>query len=406
MIRPFILAATMLWAGFAAFFFALTAKAADFDQITAAASGQTVHFNAWGGSPVVNDYIAWAGQRLKDDHGITLVHVKLTDTASAVSRILAEKTAGRSSDGSVDLIWVNGENFAALKSNGLLRDDAWAFDLPSWQFTDDKALPALKIDFGNPTEGLESPWGRAQLVFAYDSAYLSEPPRSATKLKDWIIANPGRFTYPQPPDFTGTSFLKQVALELTADHSVFAMPADQADTDAVLAPLWAWLDAVHPSLWQKGRNFPKNYTNLAQLMGDGEINMAIAFNPAKFSNDIQSGALPDTVRSYVHDRGTLANIHYVAIPFNATSPEAAQVVANFLLSPEAQLRKANSDIWGDPTVLSMAKLNSSDQAAFAALPRGIATLSEAELGRSLPEPHPSWVAVIEAGWAERYLAGQ
>jgi len=116
--------------------------------------------------------------------------------------------------------------------------------------------------------------------------------------------------------------------------------------------------------------------------------------------------LPDTVRSYVHERGTLANIHYVAIPFNATSPEAAQVVANFLLSPEAQLRKANSDIWGDPTVLSMAKLSAANQAAFAALPRGIATLSEAELGRSLPEPHPSWVAVIEAGWAERYLAGQ
>ena len=406
MIKSIFLAVTMLWAGLAASFYSVSAKAADFEQITAAAAGQTVHFNAWGGSPVVNDYIAWAGERLKEDHDITLVHVKLTDTASAVSRILAEKTAGRTSDGSVGLIWVNGENFAALKDNGLLRQDAWAFDLPSWQFTDAEALPALKIDFGNPTEGLESPWGRAQLVFAYDSAVLSEPPRSATKLKDWIIANPGRFTYPQPPDFTGTSFLKQIALELTKDHAVFAMPADQADADAVLAPLWAWLDAVHPSLWQNGRNFPKNYTNLAQLMGDGEINMAMAFNPAKFSNDIQSGALPDTVRSYVHERGTLANIHYVAIPFNATSPEAAQVVANFLLSPEAQLRKANSDIWGDPTVLSMAKLSAADQAAFAALPRGIATLSEAELGRSLPEPHPSWVAVIEAGWAERYLAGQ
>ena len=366
-------------------------------------ANKTVYFNAWGGSEVINDYIIWAGKRLKDDHGINLVHVKLTDTATAVSRILAEKTVGRNQDGSVDLIWVNGENFATMKANGLLRSDRWAFDLSSWQYTDARALPALVTDFGVPTDGLESPWGRAQLVFAYDTDVVTQPPASAAQLKQWIIANPGRFSYPLPPDFTGTSFLKQVALELAEDRSVFAKPADQVDTNLALAPLWKWLDDVHPSLWQEGSNFPKNYTNLAQLLGDGEINIAMAFNPAKFSNDIKTGALPDSIRTYIHDGGTLANVHYLAIPFNASAPDAAMKVADFMLSPEAQIRKANSDIWGDPTVLSMAKLSAEDQAAFAALPRGIATLSEAELSQSLPEPHPSWVAVIETEWAKRYL---
>ncbi len=365
---------------------------------------KTVYFNAWGGSPVINDYIIWASKRLEEDHGIAINHVKLTDTATAVSRILAEKTVGRNEGGSVDLIWVNGENFATMKDSGLLRDDAWAFDLPSWQYTDAKALPALVTDFGVPTDGLESPWGRAQLVFAYDTSAINQPPRSATALKAWVMQNPGRFSYPLPPDFTGTSFLKQIALELANDQNVFAQPVDTVDANMALAPLWDWLDAVHPYLWQEGRNFPKNYTNLAQLLGDGEINIAMAFNPAKFSNDIKTGALPDTIRTYIHDGGTLANVHYLAIPFNASSPDAAKKVADFMLSPEAQLRKANSDIWGDPTVLSMAKLSAKDQAAFAALPRGIATLSEAELSQSLPEPHPSWVAVIEAEWAKRYLS--
>ena len=41
------------------------------------------------------------------------------------------------------LIWVNGENFASLKRNGLLRDDAWAFDLPSWQYTTLTHYPLL-----------------------------------------------------------------------------------------------------------------------------------------------------------------------------------------------------------------------------------------------------------------------
>ena len=87
---------------------------------------------------------------------------------------------------------------------------------------------------------------------------------------------------------------------------------------------------------------------MVRLLGDGEVAIAMAFNPAEFSNGIAQGILPDTVRSYIHEGGTLANVHFVAIPFNANGP-AAKVVANFLLSPEAQLRKANSEIWGDPT---------------------------------------------------------
>jgi ABC-type uncharacterized transport system YnjBCD substrate-binding protein len=38
------------------------------------------------------------------------------------------------------------------------------------------------------------------------------------------------------------------------------------------------------------------------------------------------------------------------------------------------------------------------------LPRGMATLSPADLNRTLPEPHPSWVGVIERAWMARYSA--
>ena len=384
------------------------ALADEFDTLADRARGQTVYFNAWGGSPTVNGYIAWAGDQVKARYGITLVHVKLTDTADAVARILAEKTAGKTAGGSVDLVWVNGENFASLKRQNLLRDDEWAFSLPSFSFTDPAALPGLISDFATPTDGLESPWGRAQLVFGYDTAYVPRPPRSATALADWLKqdGNQGRFTFPLPPDFTGTSFLKQVLLEVSPDRSVFDAPAPsyKAETDAALAPLWAWLDDVLPYLWREGRHYPANYTDMVRMLGDGEVAIAMAFNPAKFSNDISSGTLPDTVRTYIHEGGTLANVHFVAIPFNANASEGARVVADFLLSPAAQLRKANPDIWGDPTVLSMAKLSAADAAAFAALPRGIATLSDAELSASLAEPHPSWVAVLERGWAARYAA--
>ena len=78
------------------------------------------------------------------------------------------------------------------------------------------------------------------------------------------------------------------------------------------------------------------------------------------------------------------------------------VVANFLLSPEAQLRKQDPAIWGDPTVLGMDKLDPADRQKFDRLPLGIATLSPAALGRTLLEPHPTWMTRIEAAWRARY----
>ena len=161
---------------------------------------------------------------------------------------------------------------------------------------------------------------------------------------------------------------------------------------------------MHPHLWRGGRNFPANYTELVRLLGDGETSIAFAFNPSEFSNGIAQNILPDTVRSYIHRDGTLANVHFVAIPFNANAAEAAQLTADFLLSFEAQLHKARADIWGDPTVLSMDRLSETEREAFEGLERGIASLSEAELSPSLAEPHPSWVPVIEQAWFARYGA--
>ena len=103
---------------------------------------------------------------------------------------------------------------------------------------------------------------------------------------------------------------------------------------------------------------------LRQLLGDGEIDIAIAFNPADASSAIARGELPDSIRTYIHDSGTLANVHFLRIPFNASAPEAAKLVANFMLSPEAQAKKADVAVWGDPTVLSMLKLSDSQREIF------------------------------------------
>jgi len=376
---------------------------ANWSTILDRARGQTVYWHGWGGSTRVNDYIAWTGTQLARRFGVQLEHVKLADTADAVSRVVAEKAAGKNRDGAVDLIWINGENFAAMKREDLLFGP-WAEQLPNWRYVDVAGKPAVTRDFTVPTEGLEAPWGMAQLIFYHDSARLAEPPRSMPALLDWARANPGRFTFPKPPDFLGTTFLKQALYELAPNPDLLLEPVSQTDHATVTAPLWRFIDELKPHLWRGGRVFPQNGPRQIQLMADGEIDLAISFNPSEPSAAIADFELPDSVRSYVLEDGTIGNASFVAIPYNASAKAGAMVVANFLLSPEAQAHKQDPEIWGSATVLDLDKLPAAARRRFENLDLGVATLGPEALGRPLPEPHPSWMERLEADWAQRYTA--
>lgn len=379
----------------------------DWESVKQAARGQTVYFNAWGGSQNINDYIAWAGRELQSRYGVTVSHVKLDDTANAVATVLAEKTAGKDTGGRVDLIWINGENFAAMKRQDLLLSPGWADKLPNWEYVDVENKPTITVDFTIPTEGMESPWGGAKLVFFHDEAREKSGllPDSVKQLVTWAAANKGQFSYPAPPDFIGSTFLKQALSEVIAEPGKLLKPVAVDTFQQDTQPLFDLLDELHPHMWRSGRAFPKNYPAMGQMLADGELDIIFAFNPAEASSSIAQNKLPDTVRSFTFSGGTLGNTHFVAIPYNANAKEGALLLANLLISPEAQSRKQDPRIWGDPTVLNVTKLSDGDRKAFESLDLGIATLKPEELGPMLPEPHPSWMTEIEKEWTRRYGAG-
>ena len=379
----------------------------DWAKIEKAAAGQTVYFNAWGGSENINAYLEWVGEEMEKRYHVHVVQVKLDDTASAVSKVVAEKAAGKNEGGSVDLIWINGENFVSMKKRGLLMTPGWATSLPNWKYVDVENQPTIVTDFTEPTDGLESPWGGAKMVFFYDSARTDKAtlPDSAEQLLDWAKQHPGRFSYPAPPDFIGSSFLKQVLSEVIKDPAKLSKQVDEKSFEKDVEPLFAYLDQLHKVAWRSGKAFPQNYPDMKQKLADGELDIIFAFNPAEASAAIKAGELPDTVRSFTFSGGTLGNTHFVAIPFNANAKEGALLVANFLISPEAQLRKQNPQYWGDPTVLSMAKLPQAERSAFQALDLGVATLAPNKLGPVIAEPHASWMERIETEWRRRYASG-
>ena len=363
------------------------------------ARGQTVYFNAWAGSETINAYIRWAAQQVQQRLGVRVEHVKISDAADVVKRVRSEKAAGKA-DGTIDLVWINGENFLAMKREGLLYGPI-TDKLPNFALVDTWGKPTTTLDFAEPVAGMEAPWGMAQLTFLVDSARASKPPQTITELLAFARANPGRVTYPRPPDFHGTTFLKQLLLDLNRERDAFYKPVTPEAFARASAPLWTYLDSLHPQLWRAGKQFANSAAAMRQMLADGELHWALTFNPNDAANEIAAGRMQASVMSYQFPGGTIGNTHFVAIPVNATAKQGALVFANFLLSAEAQARKADISVWGDPTVLAVPRLNAQEQKLFVGKTAAGQVHNAAP---AIPEPHGSWVEPLEKEWLGRYGA--
>lgn len=377
------------------------AFAGDWKAIEAESRGQEVFFNAWAGADNINAYIGWAGDEVMKRYGVKLTHVKITDTAEVVKRVRDQVNAGKV-DGSVDLVWINGANFKAMKTEKLLFGP-FAEALPNFALVDVKGKPTTTKDFTETTDGLESPWGMAQFTFFADGAKVSKPPRSMSELLAFAMYHQGRVTYPAPPDFHGTTFVKQAMVEAVKDKSIFERPVNTEIFDVLVAKrLFDYLNALRPYLWREGKQYPKSQAEITQMAADGELLIGLTFNPNEPANLVAAGTLPKTTIAWQHSGGTIGNTHFVAIPANAQAKAGAQVVANFLLSAEAQAKKNDLKTWGDPTVLDVARLSGDDAKMFAAsaVPGSVSLP-----GPAILEPDASFVPLIEATWLRHYAAG-
>jgi putative spermidine/putrescine transport system substrate-binding protein len=373
-------------------------KAMTWDQIVQEARGGTVNWFMWGGADTINRYVSdHVGEVLKREYDITLNRVGIADAADVVNMVLTEKEAGLADAGAVDLIWINGENFRSMKQG----------DLAFCGYTDllpNNALvnwdnPAIANDFGVPVDGCEVPWNTVQFAFAHDSAVVADPPRDMGALLEWIKANPGQFTYPAPPDFTGSVFVRHVFYHAAGGADALLGPFDQAKFDAAAAKTWAILNEIEPFLWREGRTYPNTIAQLNELFANGEVAFTFNYDPSQFGLAVQAGTYPETTRSFGLTDGTIGNTNYTLIPFNSANKAAAMVVQNLLLSGEEQLEKAKPEVWGASPAIDIARTSAEVQAGFAAIEGHPSVVSADELAKAaLPELQADWLTAIEAGW--------
>lgn len=363
-------------------------------------AAKTVTIYMWGGSDSINEYMdKWVATKLKEEMGIDLKRVPINSPKDIINKLITEKQAGKNS-GSADIIWMNGENFKLAKENNVLYGP-FTDKLSNFQKYYDANSSDIKYDFGEETNGMEAPWGKVQFTYIYDSNKVKEPPRSFEELKEWVKKNPGKFTYPSSSDFTGSAFIRQGLFETCGGYDKYLQSMSEAELAEASKPLWNYLNEIKPYLWEEGKTYPESLSKLDQLYSNGEVWITMGYDEARASNEITKGTFPASTKTMVFDKGTLANTHFLTIPFNSPNKEGAQETIDFLLSPKAQIAKFDPKNWGDGLALDFSKLSEAEKNQIKAINRGEATISVSELeSHRVPEIKAFYVNFLEKGWKE------
>lgn len=358
-------------------------------------AGTEVYFYGWGGDQRINTYLdEYVAGKLKDEYDITLVRVGM-GIDEILTKLLSEKSLD--AEGTIDVIWVNGENFHTAKSNELLYGP-FLQDVENAQKYLDLEDPENNFDFGYAIEGYEAPYGKAQLVF---TSNLEAPPESLEALSTYVKENPGQFTYPAPPDFLGSAFVRNVIYETVGSEQFMTMEADYDTVKAEIMPAIEYLKSLKPYMWQEGKSYPTNREQLDTLFSNGEVFLTMTYNPNHVSDRIKAGVFKDTAQNFLLGDKTIGNTHFFAIPNNAPNKEGAIALINEILSVESQAHKFNPDVWGDMPVLDNSKLTEEEIALFEAAGTGVGTLSQEELLENrYPEMPAHLVSIIEKIWLE------
>ena len=368
-----------------------------FEDIKKSSIDSEVSIYMWGGSKEVNFYFdSFVIPKVKELFNISLHRVPINDVKTVLQKIELEKNSNRL--GSTDIIWINGENFKIAKEKELLYG-SFVSKLPNYNnFVDTKNNSNI-LDFSEPTNNLEAPFGRSQFVMVYNSAKVKSPPKNYEELFLWIKNNPGRFTYPILSDFTGSAFVRGLFIDSINGVDNFDENTYQKELDSFFIKL----NELKPYMFKEGF-MPNSSALLDTLYANKSVDFTFSYNPSHALNKIKSSNFPKSSKTAIFENGSLANSHFLTIAKTSSNVQGALVVINFLLSPLAQLEKAKSEIWGDGTVLDMKKLDKDMKDKFLKLNSDASLLDSITLeNNQIPELSAKYIEEIETLWENDVL---
>ncbi len=363
-------------------------------------NSKEVTFYGWGGDEMVNNWIDnYVAPQVAERYDIKLTRVGM-NIDEILSKLSNEKAVNQET-GDIDIVWLNGENFNIAKTYGLL-SEPFADNLENFKYIDENS-DYVNYDFNVPIEGTESPFGLSHLIFIGDTEKI-DLPKSTDELLEVAKANPGTITYPAPPDFTGSAFARNVIYDIVGYEDLLNASNDKEEIKTIITPALQYLNELEPYLWEEGKTYPKEEAIMQKMYSDGQLYMTMSYTALIGPRNVHEGTFSKTSKTFVFDKGNIANCHHLTIPFNAPNKTGAMTVINFILSPEAQASKLSIENWGDLPVLDYSKLDTDQQKMFDDINKDYNVFDTDELmEKRLPEVDAEKISIIEELWEEEVL---
>ncbi len=182
------------------------------------------------------------------------------------------------------------------------------------------------------------------------------------------------------------------------------MEFDEAAYDRLTPALHARLNDVAPSLWRRGETYPQTSAALNRLYASGEVDLTMTYGPATLTELVTNGTYPSGTRVLALADGSVGNASFLAIPSTSGHAAGAQVIANLALSPEQQIAKARTEVWGQFPAIDPVRLSPADRSALAAAGRSGVVPSYEQLSRDAhAELAAGWVGALDEGWRRNVL---
>ena len=242
-----------------------------------------------------------------------------------LAKIIAAKRVGQQTD--VDLYETQPTYIAQSASEGI-----WA------QITKDNVPNSAKVDLQRPevlvSQGFGLPYRGSSVVLAYNSKYVTDPPKTYDEIIAWIKKNPGKFTYCDPQTCgSGQAFL-YVALYKYANTADFTGLAYDASKEAAWRPALELLRSLKPAIYNNGF-YPNGNVAVLQLLGRENIYMAPVWSDLGMSY-LDQGLLPKTIKLVQVSPPFTGGDSAIAIPAHAMHQGAGMMFLNWLLTSKAQ----------------------------------------------------------------------
>lgn len=382
-------------------------QTSNFETIKKAAKGSTVTFYGYGGNEVMNKWFdSYVIPSMKENYNIDVKRVGM-NIDEILNQLISEKQAD-SKNSNMDVIWINGENFEIAKNNDLLEQVNYE-KYPNVVDYINMESPSNSFDFSTPVDGYEIPWGKSELVIAYNSDKINLPKVVTYKdLEKVIMKNKGKCTYVAPPDFEGSAFVRSIMYETVGYETLKNMKLDTESVKKTVQPGMDFLNKIKPYLWKNGENYPATTSQLDNMYSDGEVDFTITYAPNSINTKIKSGEYPKNTKIATLKNGNISNVHYLAISKIAQNKPGAMVLVNFLAGVEAQQSKQDLNNWGDETVIDSGKLkksvdNKNSEKIKDATTKLLEDFSKRENRETLPELNAKVIPIIEKVWSEEVL---